>query len=132
MPKGKWVFHSTSAKQKVGAHKIQNEQRYGSGQIMEATKVLTFEQNIFITESSKEAEVIRGCATFKIGKIKEITEEQHLAFNTRKSAIIGVATTHDHYITEDDKKKAMRMPDVAPSPKPRVEVPSDHTSVPSS
>lgn len=131
MPRNKWIFHSTSAKQKVGAHRIQNEQRYASGQIMAATKVLTFNENIFITDNAKEAEEVRRCQSFKIGKIKEINEEQYAAVNKRKAAVVGVATTHDHYITEEDKKRAAQVPDVSPKPQPTTEAKGENIPTPS-
>lgn len=107
MPKDSWMFSSTSARQKIGAQKIQPEKRYSSGQIEQATKVITFDEHIYRTEKKMEADVIRGSHSFMIGKVKEIGEFQYKALMSRKAAVTGVATTQDHFITEEDKKRAV-------------------------
>lgn len=130
MPKDFWLFSSTSARQKIGAQKLQPERRYASGQIEQATKVITFDENVYRTEKKAEADVIRNSHSFQIGKVKEINEYQYKALMTRRAAVTGVATTHDHFITEEDRKRAVNSVLAAAPPSPIVkETSSDHNKV---
>lgn len=88
-----WIFSSKGG-MRIGANKLQNEERSSDGNIRIASKILYFENGIYRTAVKKEADLIKECDSFLSGQITEITEEQAAVKRGAQVVVVESASTH--------------------------------------
>lgn len=71
------IFWSPNMGMKIGAESIKPERRNpATGQILGQSGIIEFESGIYRTSDPAEIALIRECSSYKIGKIREISEKE--------------------------------------------------------
>ena len=79
------IFYSINEKFRLGADKIQREERFNDGRVSVPSKVILFYGGVYKTSDPKEIDVIKNCAEFKLGRVRIINMEE-LDFLTKLKA----------------------------------------------
>lgn len=70
------IFHSVNKEYKLGADKIQAEERFSDGRMYQQSKIINFVDHIYKTSDPAEIEIIKNASDFALGRVRVIDEKK--------------------------------------------------------
>lgn len=90
-----YTFYSRSENMMIGAEELQPEKRTVDGRITRDSGLIQFTHGFYETTDVKVAAHIRSTNSFKIGKIREVSEEEKIGLLNMKQARVKAIMTGD-------------------------------------